>query len=150
MAFAHLHVHTQYSLLQGAIHIDSLFERVVAHGMSAVAMTDTHNLFGAIDFYQAAKKAGVKPIIGCEIFFAPFGRNVMQKPLGQPGQSSALRVHHLVLLCKNLQGYQNLCQMVSRSYIEAPAPQKGQPIGPKAVVDRELLSEYGDGLIVLS
>lgn len=78
MAFVHLHVHTQYSLLQGAIHVDALFERVVKLGMGAVAITDTHNLFGAIDFYSSAKKAGVKPIIGCEIFYAPDGRNAFQ------------------------------------------------------------------------
>ncbi len=145
MAFVHLHVHTQYSLLQGAIHLDSLFEKVVKLGMPAVAMTDTHNLFGAIDFYMSAKKAGVKPIIGCEILYAPQGRTSLQ-----PTHSSSPRFYHLVLLCKSLQGYQNLCKMVTRSYTEAPAPQKGQPAGPRALIDRSLLDQYGDGLIVLS
>src|SRR4051812_4549677 len=120
MSFVHLHVHTQYSLLQGAIHMDSLFERVLKLGMSAVAMTDTHNLFGAIDFYQSAKKARVKPIIGCEIYYHPRGYGAAQQ------SGSPLRFHHhLVLLCKNLEGYQNLCQMITRSYKEAPPPQKG-------------------------
>jgi DNA polymerase-3 subunit alpha len=155
MAFVHLHVHTQYSLLQGAIHLDSLFERVVELGMSAVAMTDTHNLFGAIDFYQSARKAGVKPIIGCEILYAPNGRiPPAPKSAQQAGQAQnspqTPRFHHLVLLCKNLTGYQNLCKMVTRSYTEAPPPQKGQPAGPRALIDRDLLSEYGDGLIVMS
>src|SRR5436309_1783012 len=103
MSFVHLHVHTQYSLLQGAIHMDSLFERVQKLGMSAVAMTDTHNLFGAIDFYLSAKKAGVKPIIGCEILYFPqkgsFDRSLKK------GGSNSPSIHHLVLLCKNLEGY---------------------------------------------
>src|SRR5690348_2490135 len=72
--FVHLHVHTQYSLLQGAIQTDALFGRVKELGMDAIAITDTHNLFGAIDFYLEAQKAGVKPIIGCEVFYAPDGR----------------------------------------------------------------------------
>ena len=141
--FVHLHVHTQYSLLEGAIQTDALIERVVAQGMDAIAITDTHNLFGAIDFYLEAKKAKVKPIIGCEIFYAPEGRTAL-------GQTTLPRFHHLVLLCKDLRGYQNLCRLVTQSYLDAPPPQKGQPAGPKAVVDRELLDKYGDGLIVLS
>jgi DNA polymerase-3 subunit alpha len=141
--FVHLHVHTQYSLLEGAIQTDALIERVVAQGMNAVAITDTHNLFGAIDFYLEAKKAKVKPIIGCEIFFAPEGRSLLNPSKGP-------KVHHLVLLCKDLHGYQNLCKLVTESYIGAPAPVKGQPAGPKALVDRDLLDKYGDGLIVLS
>ncbi len=145
MAFVHLHVHTQYSLLQGAIHIDSLFERILQLKMAAVAITDTHNLFGAIDFYLSAQKAGIKPIIGCEILCSPHGSIKFESP-----QSFIPRFHHLVVLCKNIQGYQNLCQMVTRSYQEAPPPKKGQPAGPRALVSRDLLSQYGDGLIVLS
>ena len=158
MSFVHLHVHTQYSLLQGAIHIDSLFERVVKQGMSAVAITDTHNLFGAIDFYLSAKKAGVKPIVGCEILYNPQGSfhdaSAQALSATQRGAIQSAnpvpRFHHLVLLCKNLKGYQNLCKMVTRSYTEAPPPQKGQPAGPRSLIDRSLLNEYGDGLIVLS
>jgi len=150
MPFVHLHVHTQYSLLQGAIHVENLFERVTQLGMSAVAMTDLHNLFGAVDFYNSAKKAGVKPVLGCEIIYAPNGRNSVQQTQGPVGSLGGARYHHLVLLCKNLQGYQNLCQLVTRSYLDAPPAQKGQPAGPKAVVDRALLDQFGDGLIVLS
>ncbi len=150
MAFVHLHVHTQYSLLQGAIHVENLFERVTQLGMSAVAMTDLHNLFGAVDFYLSAKKAGVKPILGCEVIYAPNGRNSIQQAQSQGQTAGGARYHHLVLLCKSLEGYQNLCQLVTRSYLDAPPPQKGQPAGPKAVVDRALLDQFGDGLIVLS
>ncbi len=123
--FVHLHLHTQYSLLQGAIRVEDLFEKVKQLGMNAVAMTDMHNLFGAIDFYQSAKEAGVKPIVGIEIRYV--------------NHIGAQRSHHLVLLCKDLQGYQNLCQMVTQSYTEL-----------KGVVDQETLSRFGDGLIVLS
>ncbi len=150
MPFVHLHVHTQYSLLQGAIHVENLFERVTQLGMSAVAMTDLHNLFGAVDFYQSAKKSGVKPILGCEVIYAPQGRSSIQQSQGQMQSAGAPRFYHLVLLCKSLEGYQNLCKLVTRSYLDAPPPQKGQPPGPKAVVDRALLDEYGEGLIVLS
>ncbi|NBU20933.1 PHP domain-containing protein, partial [bacterium] len=129
MPFVHLHVHTQYSLLQGAIHVDALVERVKQLGMSSVAITDTHNLFGAIDFYLTAQKAGIKPIIGCEVFYAPHGRNSVQQPANALSAHTP-RFHHLVLLCKNLEGYQNLCKMVTRSYTDAPPPQKGQPAGP--------------------
>jgi DNA polymerase-3 subunit alpha len=141
--FVHLHVHTQYSLLEGAIQTDALIERVVKQGMNAIAITDTHNLFGAIDFYLEAKKAGVKPIIGCEVYYAPEGRSTLK-------QNTGPKYHHLVLLCKDLAGYQNLCQLVTKSYLDAPAPVKGAPAAPKAIVDRELLNTWGDGLIVLS
>ncbi|MGZ6311332.1 MAG: DNA polymerase III subunit alpha, partial [Bdellovibrionota bacterium] len=116
--------------------------------MKSVAMTDSHNLFGAIDFYLSAKKAGIKPIIGCEIHYAPQGRNsVLQTNNQQPGP----KLHHLVLLCKNYAGYQNLCKMVTRSYQDIPPAVKGQPaLAQKALIDRDLLSEFGDGLIVLS
>ena len=149
--FVHLHVHTQYSLLQGAIHVDSLFERVSQYGMSAVAITDTNNLFGAIDFYNIAKKAKVKPIVGCEILCTP-NHLPSGGPIGSEKSSQAFRprFHQLVLLCKDLAGYQNLCKMVTQAYIQAPPPQKGQPAGPRALVDRQLLNQYGDGLICLS
>ncbi|MCM2279563.1 MAG: DNA polymerase III subunit alpha [Oligoflexia bacterium] len=156
MAFVHLHVHTQYSLLQGAIQTDALFDRAAELGMPAIAITDTHNLFGAIDFYLGARKKGIKPILGCEIFYAPLGRGSLQPAPAVAGTTHSAaaantpRAHHLVLLCKDLHGYQNLCKMVTRSYTEAPPPQKGQAAGPRAVIDRALLDEYGDGLIVLS
>ena len=147
MSFVHLHVHTQYSLLEGAIQTDALIQRVKELGMRSIAITDTHNLFGAIDFYLEAQKAGIKPIIGCEVFYAPNGRTGLNQPGSQP---TGPRFHHLVLLCKDLAGYQNLCRLVTQSYTDAPPPQKGQPAGPKAIVDREMLNELGDGLIVLS
>ncbi|MDR3608625.1 MAG: DNA polymerase III subunit alpha [Oligoflexia bacterium] len=160
MSFVHLHVHTQYSLLQGSLWIDSLVERAVAMGMPAVAITDSHNLFGAIDFYQTAKKAGIKPIIGCELYFLSDGRasTVASMPgAGGSGNGPSTtqlaqgpKVHHLTVLCKDLSGYRNLCQIVTRSYTEAPPLQKGQPQVMRAIVDRALLDRYGDGLIVLS
>ncbi len=141
--FVHLHVHTQYSLLEGAIRMEALFDQVKALGMDAVAITDLHNLFGAIDFYQSAREAGVKPILGCEVFFAPEGI--------PPGQK--VSPHHLVLLCKDLAGYRNLCRMISQSYLQLRSYLKsttasGKP--PRAHIDRKLLDQYGEGLIVLS
>ncbi len=153
-SFVHLRTHTQYSLLEGAIHVSDLLKRVGEMGMKAVAITDSNNLFGAIDFYNSAKAAGIRPIIGCEIFYAPEGRNAVLPPpgAGQGPQQQNLkpRFHRLVLLCKDLQGYRNLCQMVTRAYTEAPPPQKGQGAGPRALVDRELLDKYADHLIALS
>ncbi|HCM40442.1 MAG TPA: DNA polymerase III subunit alpha [Bdellovibrionales bacterium] len=146
-SFVHLHVHTQYSLLQGANQTDALVKRVAELKMPAVAMTDTHNLFGAVDFYLEAKKAGIKPIIGCELIYAPLGQASVQQA-GQ--QNSAPKYHHLTVLCKDLSGYQNLCQMVTASYLNAPLPQKGQSTSIRAFVDRELLDTWGNGLIVLS
>ena len=126
MAFTHLHVHTQYSLLEGAIQTDSLFGHVKALGMESIAITDSHNLFGAIDFYLKAKEAVIKPIIGCEIYYAPGGRaSIAQAQVaaaGGPQNQNVPKSHHLVLLCKDLQGYQNLCQLVTRSYTENPLP----------------------------
>jgi DNA polymerase-3 subunit alpha len=154
--FVHLHLHSQYSLLQGAIPTDEICERIQALGMSSVALTDTNNLFGAIDFYLKAKKAGVHPILGCEILYAPQGKAAALAPSQAAGAGGVRdvpmgpRFHHLVLLCKDYRGYQNLCQIVTRAYTEAPPPQKGAPSGPRSLVDRELLDRYGDGLIVLS
>ncbi len=150
--FVHLHMHTQYSLLQGAILVENLMVRIKELGMHAVAMTDLNNLFGAVDFYQEAKKAKIKPIIGCEILYSPRGRAASFAAAGanHGGLPAELKAYHLVLLCKNYKGYQNLCQMVTRAHTEAPPPQKGQGSGPRALVDRELLDKYGDELIVLS
>ena len=102
MSFVHLHVHTEYSLLDGACRIGSMMERVKELGQDAIAITDHGVMYGCIDFYKAAKDAGVKPIIGCEVYVAP--------------RTLADRVHriddnpyHLVLLCKDSTGYKNLC-----------------------------------------
>ncbi len=155
MSFVHLHLHTQYSLLEGAIRVDSLFDRVKELGMSAVAVTDTQNLFGAIDFYNTARKAGVKPIIGCELQMALEGMPAAQG-VAPSRQELGPRFHALVVLCKDLQGYRNLCQIVSRAYqqsfVQASSGKKDTaPAGtPRALVTRALLDQYGDGLIVLS
>ncbi|WP_277138410.1 DNA polymerase III subunit alpha [Anaerotruncus massiliensis (ex Togo et al. 2019)] len=133
--FAHLHVHTEYSLLDGACRIERLVERVKALGQSSVAITDHGVMFGAIDFYKAAKKAGVKPIIGCEVYVAPRTRFDKQHKV----DSSP---YHLVLLCKNNTGYQNLIKMVSAGFVEG--------FYSKPRVDHDLLEEYHEGLVCLS
>ena len=153
MSFVHLRLHTQFSLLEGALRLPELFERVKAQGMPAVAITDTNNLFGAIEFVNAAKKAGVKPILGIEISYAPGGKNALVAPATMGTQAPSAwqpKVFKLVLLAKSFRGYQNLCQLATRAYTEAPVPTKGQPQAPKAVIDWPLLNQYGDDLIVLS
>ena len=153
MSFVHLNVHTQYSLLQGAIRMDELFDRLKELGQTACAITDTHNLFGAIDFYLSAKKAGIQPIIGCQVHFVPQGRAALASAAagGATGAAPTLKIHQLTLLCKSLQGYQNLCQLVTRTYLDAPPPAKGQAQSAiRAFVDRELLDQWGQDLVVLS
>ena len=109
--FVHLHVHTQYSLLDGAIRIDHLLKRVAEYGMDSVAITDHGTMFGVIEFYEKARAAGVKPIIGCECYLAP--RRLTDKtPLDNRG------VSHLLLLAENREGYQNLCKLVSVAQLE--------------------------------
>jgi DNA polymerase-3 subunit alpha len=148
--FVHLHVHSQYSLLQGAIFTDALVSRVKELGMPAVALTDSNNLFGAMDFYKEAKGKGIQPILGCEIAYVPDGRSQISSAAGPGSQQLAgLKQNQLVLLSKNLQGYRNLCQIVTRAYTEAPPLGKGQS-QIRAVVDRELLEKYGNDLVVLS
>ena len=135
MSFAHLHVHTEYSLLDGACRINGIMDRVKELGQTAVAITDHGVMYGCIDFYKAAKAAGVKPIIGCEVYVARRGM--------------ADRVHgidndpyHLVLLCENRKGYENLCRMVSDAFIHG--------FYGKPRVDLELLKKHHEGLIALS
>ena len=135
MAFTHLHLHTEYSLLDGACRIARLMDDVKAKGMSAVAVTDHGAMFGAVEFYQAAKKAGVKPIIGCECYVA--ARSRFDKTRGLDTQR-----YHLVLLCKNEQGYRNLIAMVSKAWTEG--------FYTKPRIDKQLLTEYHEGLIALS
>jgi DNA polymerase-3 subunit alpha len=134
MSFVHLHLHTEYSLLDGAIKIDKLVERAQQYQVPALAITDHGNMFGAVDFYLKVKKAGLKPIIGCEMYVAPESRFDRTK-----ARKSAEASFHLLLLCQNLTGYQNLCSLVSAAYRE------GFYYKPR--VDWELLKEKNQGLI---
>ena len=133
--FVHLHLHTEYSLLDGCCRIGSLFDAVKKRGQKAVAITDHGVMYGAVNFFKAAKEAGIKAIIGCEVYVAPRGRQDKQK-----GADS--EYNHLVLLCKNETGYKNLIKMVSLSFTE------GFYMRPR--IDKELLKANSDGLIALS
>jgi DNA polymerase III subunit alpha len=135
--FAHLHLHTDYSLLDGAIQIKPLAKRTEELGMTACAMTDHGNMFGAISFYNAMKKHGVKPIIGCETYITRGSRT--DRSAGAPGEKANF---HLILLAKNLEGYQNLVRLTSKAYTE------GFYYKPR--IDKELLAQHSKGLIALS
>ena len=135
MSFVHLHLHTQYSLLDGACRFGQLFDAAKQNGQTAVAITDHGNMFGAIEFYKEAKKHGIKPIIGCEVYVAVRSR------LDKVHSVDSER-HHLVLLCKNETGYKNLIKMVSESWTS------GFYVKPR--VDKELLERYHEGIIALS
>ena len=146
--FTHLHLHSQYSLLDGAIRLDDLFEAAVADKMSAVAITDHGNMFGALDFYTKGKEYGVKPILGCEVYMAPGSRLIKTAGFGPgddevaPYHTCRSGMHHLILLCMNETGYHNLCQLVSIGYLE------GFYYKPR--VDKEVLAKYSEGLIATS
>ena len=133
--FVNLHVHTEYSLLDGACRIERLMERVKELGQTAVAITDHGNMYGAVDFWNCAKKHGIKPVIGCEVYVAPRTRFDKEPKL----DSSP---YHLVLLCENNKGYQNLVKLVSLGSIEG--------FYNKPRIDEELLEKYHEGLICLS
>ena len=133
--FVHLHNHTEYSLLDGACRLKDLVSQAKSLGMPAVAITDHGVLYGVIDFYREAKKQGVKPIIGCEVYVAPRSRLDREARIDD-------NLHHLTLLCQDEVGYRNLVQLVSRAFLE------GFYYKPR--VDRELLSLYHEGLIALS
>ena len=135
MAFVHLHVHTEYSLLDGACRIQGLMSRVRELGQTAVAVTDHGVMYGVVDFYKAAKEAGIRPILGCEAYVA--ARTRFDKVHGTDSENA-----HLVLLCENDTGYYNLVKMMSAAYTE------GFYSRPR--VDRELLEQYHEGLIALS
>ena len=135
MSFVHLHVHTEYSLLDGCCRISRLIDAAKAKGQNALAITDHGVMYGAVDFYKAAKKAGLKAIIGCEVYVAPRSRH--QKEKFQDSSYS-----HLVLLCKNETGYKNLIKMVSSGFTEG--------FYSKPRIDRELLEQHHEGLIALS
>src|SRR5256885_3253421 len=108
--FVHLHLHSGFSLLDGACDHDTLAKTAAKYKMPAVAVTDHGNLFGAIGFYEAASKAGVKPIIGCEMYVAKTNRFDRDPASGRP--------HHLIVLCENEKGYRNLVKLVSKGYLE--------------------------------
>ncbi len=135
MAFAHLHVHTEYSLLDGACRIERLLDTAKEMGQEAVAITDHGCMYGVVDFYKAAKKRGIKPIIGCEVYVAR--RTRFDKVHELDGES-----RHLVLLCENDTGYRNLIAMVSQAWTEG--------FYNKPRVDLDLLREHHEGLIALS
>ena len=135
MAFVHLHVHTEYSLLDGACRIDKIAEKAKALGQTALAVTDHGVMYGAVAFYKACLAAGIKPIIGCEVYVAP--RNMSDKEHGRDNEYT-----HLVLLCKNETGYKNLCYLVSAAFTD------GFYIKPR--IDWALLHQHAEGLICLS
>ena len=135
MSFVHLHVHSEYSLLDGACRINQMMERVKELGQTAIALTDHGVMYGCIDFYKAAKAAGIKPIIGCEVYVAR--RSMEDKIHGVDDRPS-----HLVLLCKDRTGYENLCKLVSEAFV------KGYYGKPR--VDLDLLRQYHEGLIATS
>ena len=133
--FPHLHVHTEYSLLDGSAKIKELVERVKELGMNSIAITDHGAMYGAIDFYKAAKETGIKPIIGCEVYVANGSRLVKDN-------KNAYQYTHLVLLAENSEGYQNLIKLVSYGFID------GFYYKPR--IDKELLKKYHKGIIASS
>ncbi len=133
--FVHLHTHTEYSLLDGASRITDLVAAAKGHGQTALAITDHGALYGAVKFYTAARAAGVKPIIGCEMYMAPRSRHDKE---GRTDRDP----NHLILLARNETGYRNLIQLVSKSHLE------GYYYKPR--IDKELLAQHADGLICLS
>src|SRR6266699_3374623 len=149
--FVHLHLHTDYSLLDGACDLEEVVDEAARREMPAVAVTDHGNLFAAESFYQAAKTRGVKPIIGCEVYVAKGSRhdrgessqheaaNGRSDSLAEPGNRG---VNHLVLLCENAEGYRNLIKLVSAGYLE------GFYYKPR--IDYDLLAKHSGGLIALS
>ena len=133
--FVHLHLHTEYSLLDGCARISEIADKAISVGQDAVAITDHGVMYGAVHFYNEMKAKGVKPIIGCEVYVAPRSRFDKEGKADSSG-------HHLVLLCKNTVGYENLCYLVSMSFI--------QGFYSKPRIDMQLLSERHEGLVCLS
>src|SRR2546430_8771186 len=134
---AHPAVHSEYSLLGGAAQLEKLVAKAKELKFPAIALTDHGNLFGAIDFYQAAQKGGIKPIVGCGLYVGPRGR---KERGGEDGGYEG--ANHLTVLVRNLTGYKNLIKLVSKAYLE------GFYYKPR--VDKELLAQHADGLLVLS
>src|SRR5436305_633481 len=135
--FVHLHLHSEYSLLDGACRLDRLMERAHELKFPALALTDHGVLYGAIDFYQAARDKGIKPIIGCEVYVAPGSR--LEK---KAGSGSRDIYHHLVLLAKDEIGYKNLIRLATAAHLE------GYYYKPR--IDKELLAAHKEGLIAFS
>ena len=136
MPFTHLHVHTEYSLLDGSSKIKEITKRAAELGMDSLAITDHGVMYGVIDFYRAAKDAGIKPILGCEVYVAPGSRFDKEAGTGDD------KYNHLVLLAENNKGYQNLMKIVSRGFTE------GFYYKPR--VDKEVLREFSEGIIASS
>ena len=136
MAFTHLHVHTEYSLLDGSSKIKEITKRAKELGMDSLAITDHGVMYGAVDFYRAALANDIKPIIGCEVYVAPGSRFDKEANAGED------RYYHLILLAENNKGYQNLCRIVSKGFVE------GFYYKPR--VDYEVLKEFSEGIICLS
>ena len=136
MAFTHLHLHTEYSLLDGACRIEQLLDRAKEMGQTSVAITDHGVMYGVIDFYRAARAEGIKPILGCEVYVAPNSRFDKELTGGED------RYYHLVLLAENNTGYANLVKIVSKGFTE------GYYYKPR--VDMEVLNRYHEGIIALS
>lgn len=136
MSWVPLHVHSQFSILDATASIEAIAEKAAAYGLPACALTDHGNLFGAVDFYKACKEVKVKPILGCELYVAPGSR--FEKKTERGVRTS----FHLTLLAKNSEGYQNLCRLSSKGFLE------GFYYNPR--IDHELLKEYSKGLICLS
>lgn len=136
MSFTHLHVHTQYSLLDGSCKINEIVNRAKELGMKNLAITDHGNMYGVIDFYRACKAADINPVIGCEVYVAPGSRFDKKNEKGEG------RYNHLVLLAENDKGYANLMKIVSRGFTE------GFYYKPR--VDYEVLEQFHEGIIALS
>jgi len=134
--FIHLHTHTEYSVLDGALRLADLVKAAKLMNMPAVAITDHGNIFGAVSFFRLAKEQKIKPILGCEMYVAPGSRQDKTPDQNRPSH------FHLVLLVKDERGYKNLCQLISKSYIE------GFYYKPR--IDKELLASHAEGLIALS
>jgi DNA polymerase-3 subunit alpha len=135
-SYVPLHLHTEYSLLDGGIRIDDLIAKAKKNNLAAITITDHGNLFGAIEFYNKVSKAGLKPIIGCEVYIAPKSR------FNKGSNGSHEASFHLILLCRDIDGYRNLCRLVSSAYIE------GFYYKPR--IDKDILEQYSGGLIGLS
>ncbi|MGH7917820.1 MAG: PHP domain-containing protein, partial [Candidatus Binataceae bacterium] len=141
MSFVHLHVHTQYSLLDGANKIGPLIQYAKSAGMPAIAMTDHGNMFGAVEFFLKAKQSGLKPIIGCEAYLAP-GKRTDRSQIPKSDDFDGGGNFHLILLAQSRQGYSNLCHLLTAAYTDG--------LYYKPRIDKDILAERSAGLIVLS